>query len=69
MSALAACAHCAIAIDAKTLAHWTEGDGRGYGHHGLCCDCNDLRLGMPLAALNAARAAAGKPLIPPWRPK
>jgi hypothetical protein len=61
------CAHCSDAIDAKTASHWSEGDGTGYGHHGLCCDCMDLSCGMPLDALSAERAGKGEPPIPkPW---
>jgi hypothetical protein len=35
-------------------------------HPNLCCDCFDLSHGMPVAAVNAGRAAKGKPPVPPW---
>ncbi len=57
------CNHCGDAIDAKTLTHWKDA-----GHHGLCCDCVDLRHGMPLEALNAGRVANGKLPITKPRP-
>jgi hypothetical protein len=61
------CSHCGDPCDATTVSHWTEGDGHGYGHDGLCCDCMDLRHGMPLAAVNAERAVKGKtPIATPW---
>src|SRR5262249_21985179 len=62
------CQHCGDVCDAGTMQHWTEGDGRGYGHLGLCCDCMDLSCGMPLAAINAERVAKGKrPITKGWR--
>jgi hypothetical protein len=51
------CRHCQIAI-------WSTHDAE---HPGLCCDCFDLSFGMPLARLDAERAAAGRPPIgKPW---
>lgn len=35
-------------------------------HPNLCCDCFDLSLGMPVTAVNAERAAKGKPPVAPW---
>lgn len=62
------CSHCNEPCDEKTVSHWTEGPrGDGNGHAGLCCDCMDLRHGMPLSAVNAARARNGKaPIAKPW---
>ena len=37
------CGHCGIVI-------WTTHDS---DHPGLCCDCFDLKQGMPLVTLNA----------------
>lgn len=51
-----------IVPDRVVNGHWTEGSrGDGYGHKGLCCDCFDLKMGMPLELLNAEREAKGKP--------
>lgn len=47
------CTHCREPI---TCGHIDE-------HPGLCCDCFDLSVGMPLAALNRERAQRGAPLI------
>jgi hypothetical protein len=48
--------------------HCGDGELRHQEEHpGLCCDCEDLSLGMPLSAINAERAAKGKPPAPPWQ--
>jgi len=64
---MANCNHCNDPVDAKTLTHWTDGDGTGYGHRGLCCDCFDLSCGMTLDELNKERVANGRPAATkPW---
>lgn len=61
------CSHCNDPVDARTREHWTEGDGTGYGHHGLCCDCMDLSCGAPLSMINRERAKKGRRAITvPW---
>lgn len=61
------CEHCGDHVPEGAQSHWTEGDGTGHGHKGLCCDCMDLSCGMPLGALNAERAAKGRaPITRPW---
>jgi hypothetical protein len=35
-------------------------------HPGLCCDCFDLSLGMPLALLNRERKGKGLPPLKAW---
>lgn len=51
------CTHCGIPL---FCSHVHE-------HPGLCCDCFDLKHGMPLAAVNSGRAKEGRPLIErPW---
>jgi hypothetical protein len=47
------CAHCG---SRNSLRHQDE-------HPGLCCDCFDLSWGMPLAQINAERAARDRPPI------
>ena len=32
-------------------------------HNGVCCDCFDLKNGMPLVLINVERALQGKPPI------
>lgn len=69
---LTACKSCGEeVIDHVRLLHWTDGaNGDGYGHDGLCCDCFDLSMGMPLDQLNVERAAKGKlPLPVDTKPK
>lgn len=62
------CKHCGDVVEEYVRdCHWTEGDGDGYGHNGLCCDCMDLSCGMPLDMLNKERAGKGKaPITEPW---
>ncbi len=51
------CKHCSIDI-------WSTHDA---DHPGLCCDCFDLKHGMPLDAVNAGRVARGRrPIAKPW---
>lgn len=53
---IAECSHC----NGVGLKHQED-------HPGLCCDCFDLRWGMPIEQLNAERAQRGaKPLTKPW---
>jgi hypothetical protein len=56
-----------MAGEGQVCRHCGEADVRHPDDHpGLCCDCFDLSCGMPVAALNAERAAKGKPPLPPW---
>ena len=61
MTALAIrCTHCGEQLPPNAAAHIDE-------HPGLCCDCFDLSVGIGLEALNAERAAKGKPPLKPWK--
>lgn len=62
------CKHCGDVVPEHVATlHWTEGDGFGYGHHGLCCDCMDLSCGQSLESINLERTAKGKaPILKPW---
>lgn len=51
----------------EVCRHCGEGDLRHQDEHpGLCCDCEDLSLGMPVEALDAERAKRNLPPLPPW---
>ena len=54
--------------DRERCKHCSEErqDSHPNEHFGLCCDCYDLSLGMPLERLNAERAAKGKEPVKPW---
>lgn len=52
-----ACTHCG----------GTTSETHDEDHPGLCCDCFDLSLGMPMDQLNAERAEKGRPPVRPWK--
>ena len=54
------CASCSGEVPLRTTERcWT--DVYTPDHVGLCCDCFDLKMGMPIEILNRERATRGLP--------